>query len=124
MKGLIVSNAIAIIAMAISSAPSAADVIVPVGDDPCEVKVNDKVRITAKGIAGSKIVVQCPNRIAKLEGPNRVIERNGGTNVVGNITEEYTITPTVAGTVVVKVTITPPQKGADPIVKEYTLEVK
>jgi hypothetical protein len=95
----------------------------PVGDKPCEVKEMDVVRITAKGIAGSKIEVAV-NGQAKLTKKTKVIERAGNINVVGSRVEEYEIKPTGKGKATVKVTVTPPQPDAKPEVKEYEIVIK
>ncbi|HZV07492.1 MAG TPA: hypothetical protein VE999_20575 [Gemmataceae bacterium] len=110
-------------ALVVAVLSHAAEVIVPVGDKPCEVKETEVVRITAKGIAGSKMEVNV-NGQAKLAKKTKIIERTGNMNMIGTTVEEYEIKPTGKGKATVKVTVTPPQPDAKPDVKEYEIVIK
>lgn len=97
--------------------------VVPQDTTPFKVQMNQRVRLTGEGIAGSKIV-------ADVDGPSRIVAENsittikGGHILIGMAKVEYEIKPTGQGTVKVKITSTPPQPNADPTVKTYEFEVQ
>ena len=99
------------------------NVIVPVDETPFEVGMKDVVRISAKGIAGSKFSVAVDGP-AKIVNENVVIQRKGKGNLLGQRVKEYEIAGSDKGMVTVTVTVTPPQPGAAEIVKKYQYEVK
>ena len=97
--------------------------IVPNDTKPFAVEKTDIVRLTGKGIAGSKIE-------AKVEGPAKIVNENsvfqkvGGRNLIGNSIKEFEIQPSDTGTVSVTITVTPPQPDAKAVQTKYTFEVK
>jgi hypothetical protein len=96
-------------------------VIVPVGDKPCEITAKDMVRLPVQAISGSKVEVVVTGN-AKVEGKTTVVRRQGPTNEVGALNEEYQIKPTKAGTAKITVTVKPP--NGDAVVTEYDLKIK
>jgi len=97
-------------------------VVIPRDTTPFTVSEDDVVRLTGKGIAGSKIV-------AAIEGPAKVIAENAitervkGKHIVGPGNREFEIKPTGKGTVKVTITSTPPT-GDKPTTAKYEFEVK
>jgi hypothetical protein len=98
-------------------------VIIPQDTTPFKVQMNQRVRLTGEGIAGSKIV-------AEVDGPARIVAENsimtlkGGQILLGVDKVEYDIKPTGQGTVKVKITSTFPQLNTAPTVQTYEFEVK
>ena len=98
-------------------------VVVPQDTAPFKVQMNQRVRLTGEGIAGSKI-------LADVDGPARIVAENsimtmkGGHVLIGMAKVEFDIKPTGQGSVKVKITSTPPQPNAAPTVKDYEFEVK
>jgi hypothetical protein len=119
--------ALALLAPALAIAGSAPGaerrVIIPRDKKPFTVGQNEIVRLTGKGIAGSRIEakVQGP---AKIEGTSRVSEVVGGRALLGNNITEFEIRPTGTGKVKVQITVTPPQPDEKPIVTDYELAVR
>jgi hypothetical protein len=98
-------------------------VIVPIGDKPFTVQKTDFVRLTGKGIAGSKIEATV-NGPAKVETISNVRELVNGQPIIGNSIQEFDLKPTGSGKVTVTITVTPPQSGATPKVTKVEFEVK
>jgi hypothetical protein len=96
-------------------------VIVPADAKPFTVEKADIVRLTGKGIAGSKIEIKVDGP-AKVQNENSVIEKKGGATLIGNSIREFEIQPTDTGKVTVTITVTPP--NAQPTVTKYQFEVK
>ena len=98
-------------------------VVVPQDNKPFAVEKADLVRLTGKGIAGSKIE-------AKVEGPAKVAATSDvrelvqGRVVIGNSVKEFDLKPSGKGKVTVTITVTPPQPGAAAVVTKYEFEVK
>lgn len=98
-------------------------VIVPQDTTPFSVGMNQQVRLTGMGIAGSKIV-------ASLDGPAEIVAENsiltmkGGQLLIGMTRGEFEIQPTGKGMIKARITSTPPQPNARPIVTNYQFEVK
>lgn len=98
-------------------------VIVPTDDKPFTVEATDLVRLTGKGIAGSKIEAKVTGP-AKVEATSVVRELAGGRPVIGNQVKEFDVKPTGKGKVTVTITVTPPQPDAKATETKYEFEVK
>lgn len=98
------------------------EVVIPGDLEFFTVTKNRVVRITGKGIAGSRIT-------ASIDGPAEIIAENSITSVrqgqvlIGTGNREFEIQPTEAGTVEVVITTTPPQPNATPIEAVYRFDV-
>lgn len=98
-------------------------VVVPKDDKPFTVQKTDTVRLTGKGIAGSKIEAKVDGP-AKVEATITIREVADGKTVIGNQIKEFDLKPTAKGKVTVTITVTPPQPDAEPKVTKYQFEVK
>jgi len=98
-------------------------VIVPTDDQPFTVVKDDLVRLTGKGIAGSRIEVKVDGP-AKIESTYTVRQRTGGQALIGTTVKEFNLTPTGTGKVVATITVTPPQPNAPAKVTTAEFEVK
>src|SRR5437764_438910 len=96
----------------------AGEVIVPTDDTAFTVQKTDIVRLTGKGIAGSKIEVKVEGP-AKVEATNDVRQLKNGKAVIGNSVKEFDLKPTDTGNVTVTITVTPPQPNAQPTATKY-----
>jgi len=98
-------------------------VIVPTDNQPFTVEKTDIVRLTGKGIAGSKIeaMVRGP---AKVEAASIVRQLTNGQAPLGGLVKEFDLKLTDTGKVTVTITVTPPQPGAKPKVTRFQFEVK
>ena len=81
------------------------------------------MRLTGKGIAGSKIEVKVDGP-AKVETTSIVRQVENGHPVIGNTVKEFDLKPTDKGKVTVTITVTPPQPDATPKVTKIEFEVK
>jgi hypothetical protein len=98
-------------------------VVVPRDDKPFAVEKTDLVRLTGKGIAGSKIEVKVDGP-AKLEATSNVRELVNGRPIIGNSVKEFDLKATDTGKVTVTITVTPPQPDAQAKVTKIEFEVK
>lgn len=98
-------------------------VIVPKDDNPFTVQKSDLVRLTGKGIAGSKIEAKVDGP-AKVEASLDVRELVNGKPIIGNSVKEFDLKPTDTGKVTVTITVTPPQPNAQAKVTKIEFEVK
>jgi hypothetical protein len=98
-------------------------VVVPGDTKPFSVEKADIVRLTGKGIAGSKIEIKVDGP-AKVQNENSVVEKKGGGTVIGNSIKEFEIQPTDTGKVTVTITVTPPQPDAKATQTKYEFQVK
>jgi hypothetical protein len=98
-------------------------VIVPKGEKPFAVERDDFVRLTGKGIAGSKIEIKV-NGPAKVEATSNVRELVDGQPIIGVSVAEFDLKPTDKGKVTVTITVTPPQPDAKPKVTKIEFEVR
>jgi hypothetical protein len=98
-------------------------VVVPQGTKPFSVKQDVIVRLTASSIAGSQITATLEGP-AKIETESNVVEIIDGRPALGRPTREFEIKPSGKGKVKCDITITPPQPGADSIVKHYVFTVE
>ncbi len=98
-------------------------VIVPTDNQPFTAEKADIVRLTGKGIAGSKIeaMVRGP---AKVEAASIVRQLTNGQPLLGGMVKEFDLKLTDTGKVTVTITVTPPQPGAKPKVTRFQFEVK
>ena len=122
----IVKNLILAVALFAVSGVAAADertVVVPTDTKPFGVEATDLVRLTGKGIAGSKVEATVTGP-AKVESASVVRSLVGGRPVIGNQTKEFDVKPTGKGKVTVTITVTPPQPDAKATETKYEFEVK
>jgi hypothetical protein len=98
-------------------------VVVPRDDKPFTVEQGDFVRLTARGIAGSRFAAHVDGP-ARLATASNVRELVGGRALLGNVVREFELKPTGTGKVTVTVSVTPPQPNTPPRVSKWTFEVK
>lgn len=98
-------------------------VIVPKDEKPFVVEQDNLIRLTGKGIAGSKIEVKIAGP-AKLEATNNVRELTAGRALIGSIVKEFELKPTDKGKVTATITVKPPQPDAKATVSKYEFEVQ
>jgi hypothetical protein len=98
-------------------------VIVPRDDKPFTVAKSDIVRLTARGISGSRINVSGDGP-AKVDATSNVHELINGHALIGNQTKEYDLQATGTGKVTVTITVTPPQPKATQRVTKYHFELR
>ena len=96
-------------------------VIVPTDNKPFTVEKDDLVRLTEKGIAGSKIEAKGDGP-ANVETASVVRRLVGGRHTIGNTVKEFDLKPTGTGKVTVTITVTPPNAG--PRVTKIEFDVK
>jgi len=98
-------------------------VIIPTDNQPFTAEKSDIVRLTGKGIAGSKIeaTVKGP---AKVEATSIVRQLTNGQPLLGGMVKEFDLKLTDTGKVTVTITVTPPQPGAKPKVTRIQFDVK
>lgn len=98
-------------------------VVVPTDDQPFTVQSTDVVRLSARGISGSRIS-------AKVEGPAKVdltsivTSVTGGRSPIGSQLKEFDLKPTGHGKVTVVLVVTPPQPDAKPVQTKYVFTVE
>jgi hypothetical protein len=115
-----------VLALASVNAAASADeqtVIVPKDDRPFVVQKTDIVRLTGKGIAGSKIEAKIAGP-AKIAMTSNVRELSNNRPLIGTVVKEFDLKPTDAGKVTVTITVTPPQRDAKAKVMKFDFEVK
>src|SRR5260370_29357784 len=122
----IVKNLVLTLAFAGIGGSALADdrmVIVPTDNQPFTAEKSDVVRLTGKGIAGSKIeaTVKGP---AKIEATSIVRQLTNGQPLLGGMVKEFDLKLTDTGKVTVTITVTPPQPGAKPKVTRIQFDVK
>jgi hypothetical protein len=98
-------------------------VIVPQDTSPFKVQMNQRVRITGEGIAGSTLVADVVGP-AKIVAENSILTMKRGHLLIGMAKVEYEIKPTGQGVVKVKIRSTPPQPNAEPHVTTYEFDVR
>lgn len=98
-------------------------VVIPTDDKPFTVEKTDLVRLSGKGIAGTKIEMKIDGP-AKLDATSIVRELVNGKAPLGNTKKEFDIKPTGAGKVTVTITVKPPQAIAKPTETKIEFEVK
>lgn len=121
-----VKELILTLALAVIGGVALADdrtVIVPTDNKPFTVEKGDLVRLTEKGIAGSKFEAKVEGP-AKVEATSVVRQLVGGHPIIGNTVKEFDLKPTGAGKVTVTITVTPPQPDAKAKVTKIEFEVK
>jgi hypothetical protein len=97
--------------------------VVPQDSAPFTVTESEIVRLSGKGIAGSRIEV-------KVTGPARVISENSlsgrvsGRRQIGLHVREFEIEPTGTGRVKVTIVVRPPQPDAKPATTEHEFTVE
>ena len=121
MKNLLL--AVALVAVSGVAKADERTVVVPTDTKPFAVEKSDLVRLTGKGIAGSKITV-------KVDGPAKVVATSDvrelieGRLIIGNSVKEFDLKPTGKGKVTVTVVVAPPQSDAKATETKYEFEVK
>jgi hypothetical protein len=110
--------------LALAGIGVAGTVVVPLDTKPFGVEESSIVRLTGRGIAGSKVTAKVVSGPAKIAATNDVSERKNGKPLIGNTIREFDIKPTGKGKVKVEITVKPPQPGASPKVTVYEFEVK
>src|SRR5438105_4615619 len=116
-----------IVALAGMSGLARADertVIVPTDNQPFSVEKTDIVRLTGRGIAGSKIEATIRQGPAKIDTTSIVRQLTNGQYPLGGLVKEFDLKLTDTGKVTVTITVTPPQPGAKPKVTRIQFEVK
>ena len=116
---------LALVSVGVLGAAFGADrtVLIPMDDKPFTAAKSVIVRLTGKGIAGSKIE-------AKVEGPAKIVDTStlrplaNGRPTIGTHVKEFDVQPTEAGKVTVTITVTPPQPTAEPKVTKYQFDVR
>jgi hypothetical protein len=98
-------------------------VVVPKDTKPFQVTPKDIVRLTGRGIAGSRIEATVEGA-AELERTTKLSERANGSPVVGNDILEFEIKPKGKGKVLVTITVRPPQPTAKPQLQKYEFDVQ
>jgi hypothetical protein len=98
-------------------------VVVPTDNKPFTVEKGDIVRLTGKGIAGSKIEAKVEGP-AKVETTSTIRELVNGRPILGSHTKQFDLRPADTGKVTVTITVTPPQPDAKPKVTKIEFEVK
>lgn len=98
-------------------------VIVPTDNKAFTVEKSNIVRLTGKGIAGSKIEAKIDGP-AKVESANVIRQLVNGHAIIGSHVKEFELKPTGVGKVMATITVTPPQPNVEPKVTNYEFEVK
>jgi hypothetical protein len=96
-------------------------VLVPKDSEPFIARKDDLVRLSGKGISGSRIEVKIEGP-AKVEATNIIRELHNGRALIGNIFKEFDLKPTDAGKVTASITVSPP--NGEPRVTKFEFEVK
>ena len=97
--------------------------IAPKDDKPFVVEETDFVRLTGKGIAGSRIEFKVEGA-ATIESTSHVRELVDGHPLIGNTAKEFVLKPTGKGKVTATITVTSPIPGSKPQVRTVVFEVK
>jgi hypothetical protein len=98
-------------------------VIVPRDQKPFTVGKSDIVRLTGKGIAGSKSEAKVDGP-AKIEATSTVREVVNGRPLIGTTVKEFDLKPTDMGKVTVTITVTPPQPNAPAKTTKFEFDMK
>jgi hypothetical protein len=125
MKNMIITLFLSAVALAFAGTARADDptVVTPLDTDPFKVEKTDIVRLTAKGIAGSKIEIKIVAGPAKVDVTRDVSERTKGKHPIGTDIKEFDLKPTGKGKVKVKITVTPPT-GGKAVETDYEFDVQ
>lgn len=98
-------------------------VVVPGDKAPFVVEKSEVVRLSGKGIAGSKIEIKIDGP-AKVESTAVVRRLAKGRAVIGSLVKQFDLKATDAGKVRATVLVTPPQPDAKPTETVFEFEVK
>jgi hypothetical protein len=125
MKNIIVALFLSVMTLAFASTARADDptVVTPLDTGPFKVEKTDIIRLTAKGISGSKIDVKIVDGPAKVDATRNVSERKMGKHPIGVEIKEFDIKASDKGKVKVKITVTPPT-GAKAVETNYEFEIQ
>jgi hypothetical protein len=98
-------------------------VVVPNDEKPFSVEKDHVVRLTGKGIAGSKFEIKIDGP-AKVEAKSKIRELVGGSSVIGNSITEFDLMLIGKGKVTATITVTPPQPDLKARVTKFEFQVR
>lgn len=102
----------------------AGDVIVPDDSTPFSIKSEDIVRLTGKGIAGSRITIDLNKSPVKVESEKTVVFLKNGAVPKGETIKEFEIKAKEKGMAKIIIIVKPPQPDLPPEKIVYEFEIK
>ncbi len=98
-------------------------VIVPTGTRPFVVSPASIVRLSARGISGSRIEATVDGP-ARVQDVSRIVQMREGQILIGSLLKEFDLKPTGPGKVTVTITVTSPIPNTEPVVTQTEFEVR